>query len=83
MLLLLNNCLQMADILAVHNIYSSVFYTILYSILYSILWTYSGGAHSGVKGLVRPETCTVCDLDHYVTFTDFCRVVHRTKPTYS
>ena len=36
--------------------------------------------HSGDKGLIRPETCTVCDPVNYVTFTDFCRAVHETKP---
>ena len=30
-------------------------------------------------GLIHPETCTVCDPFLYVTFTDFCHVVHQTK----
>ena len=27
--------------------------------------------------------CTVCDQVYYVTFTDSCRVVHKTEPTRS
>ena len=40
-------------------------------------------SHSGDKGLICPETCTECDPVQYVTFTDFCRVVHKTKPTHN
>ena len=40
-------------------------------------------SHSGDKGLICSETSTECDPVHYVTFTDFWRVVHYTKPTHS
>ena len=51
----------------------------LTEVLYISLWS---GTQCRI-GLIRPETCTVCDSFLYVTFTDFCRAVHQTKRTRS
>ena len=39
--------------------------------------------HSAEKGSSIPSTCNQCDQVYYITFTDFCHVVHQTKHTRS